>query len=41
MKVKETVILAITMLLGEAGVDYAVYVGDEDFWKWRLYMVRN
>lgn len=37
----ELTFTALIMLMGEEGVDYALYEEDEDWWALRLYTRRN
>lgn len=37
----ELTFTAMIMLMGEEGVDYALYEEDEDWWALRLYTRRN
>ena len=41
LKGPELIFTAMTMLMGEEGVDYALYECDPDWWVLRLYTRRN
>jgi len=41
LKGAELILTAMTMLMGEEGVDYALYEEDEDWWAVRLWTRRN
>jgi len=41
LKGAELTFTALIMLMGEEGIDYALYECDPDWWALRLYMGRN
>lgn len=41
LKGSELIFTAMAMLMGEEGIDYALYECDSDWWTLRLYIRRN